>query len=278
MFGQERRTRTAALTLVALGCMMAAAQAAAEPPDFASPGQHTVTLGVRTERPAVRHKVLRDFSAGCFKLADFTSSVPHVGFMNSEMPGGSPCGASNHQIALDFDDGLLRQIPSGSLKINNATLTYEEAPGMGCMLHIFAPKPCWSSGGNHPENKPNGCVEIKLPTVDWVNAPPPDLIPYSNSPLPTVRRIDPRTWDVTQPFDWQLDPRRRPFTPVGVPGAPTGVSIGPSGFGFLMAPAIHIDNLTGEDNTGCVSRVWNPSLRVTYTVSDDVNVTPRMPN
>jgi hypothetical protein len=194
-----------------------------------------------------------------------------VGFANLEIaPDGDPCGAYNFQIAFDFDDTPLRQTPG--VQIDSATLTYNEVPGAFCGFSGFYFGPivypdCWSAGGGGAENKPNGCVEIKLPTVDWINSPPPGLVPYSATSRPAATRLSPRTWDVTEPFSWQLDPAKRPFTPAGVPGAPAAVPVGPSGYGFLMAGAIYIDNLTGEDNTKCISQVSDVMLEVTYTVT-----------
>ncbi|MGI5129712.1 hypothetical protein ACQEVB_23090 [Pseudonocardia sp. CA-107938] len=228
-------------------------------PDFASPGQHTLTLGVRTSRFAGQQNTFEDFWGGC---RDNRGAFPGplrgtVGFGNTELPAGTRCGATNFQVALDFDDSPLRQIPQ--VRIDNAKLTYDESPAPFCPLVLGQDTPCWSSGGGSPEQKPNGCVEIKLPTVDWIKSPPPGLIPYSGDPNPARNRVDPHTWDVTEPFRWQLNPSNRPLTPPGTPAAP-------SGFGFLMAGAIHIDQLDGNDNTVCISQVSNVSLRVTYTV------------
>ncbi|MFE6923353.1 hypothetical protein ACFVAV_20150 [Nocardia sp. NPDC057663] len=230
-------------------------------PDFKSPGQHTLTVGVRTSRFAAQHNIFSDFWGGCGSYRTFPGPMRgHVGFANTELPDGSRCGAINLQVALDFDDGLLRQIRNA--RIDMATLTYEESQGASCPLVVGQVTPCWSSGSGRVEHKPNGCVEIKLPTVDWVNSPPPGLIPYSTNPKPATKRLDPRAWDVTEPFSWQLNPRNRPLMPPGAPDAP-------SGFGFLMAGAIHIDQLDGNDNTACISQVSNVSLRVTYTMFPD---------
>ncbi|MEJ3654131.1 hypothetical protein WEH80_14290 [Actinomycetes bacterium KLBMP 9759] len=228
-------------------------------PDFKAPGQHTLILGVRTSRSAAQQNTFEDFWGGC---RDNRGAFPgilrgSVGFANTELPAGNRCGSNNFQVALDFDDGLLRQIPG--IRIDNAKLTYDESPPPFCPLVVGQETPCWSSGGGQPEQKPNGCVEIKLPTVDWINSPPPGLIAYSGNPVPARNRLDPRTWDVTEPFRWQFSPSNRPLTPPGAPAAP-------SGFGFLMAGAIHIDQLDGNDNTVCLSQVTNVGLRVTYTV------------
>ncbi|MBH0776326.1 hypothetical protein [Nocardia bovistercoris] len=230
-------------------------------PDSTSPGQHTLTLGVRMSRFAAQSNIFSDFWGGCGRYGPFPGPLRgQVGFANTELPDGSRCGAVNLQVALSFDDGPLRQITS--LRIDTATLTYDESPGASCPLVTGQVTPCWSGGSGRPEHKPNGCVEIELPTVDWINSPPPGLISYSTNPKPTTKRLDPRTWDVTEPFSWQLNPRNRPLTPPGAPDAP-------SGFGFLMAGAIHIDQLDGNDNTVCISQVSNARLHITYTVFPD---------
>lgn len=230
-------------------------------PDFTSPGQHTLTLGGRNASSAGQQKTFHDFWGGCYKYKPFPGVLRGaVGFANTETADGSRCGAVNLQVALDFDDSPLRQIPNA--RIDKATLTYDEAQPILCPLVETLETFCWSSGSRKPENKPNGCVEIKVPTVDWVKRPEEGLIPYSTSPRPAPKRLDPHTWDVTEPFSWQFDSRNKPLTP---PGGQDAVS----GFGFLMTGAIPINQLDGNDNTVCISKVSNVSLTITYTVLPD---------
>lgn len=64
---------------------------------------------------------------------------------------------------------------------------------------------------------------------------PPGLIPYSTDPKPAVVQVNPRTWDVTEPFRWQLNPQaNRSLLPAdGVPVE--GVQPPPKTHGYHMA-------------------------------------------
>ncbi len=107
------------------------------------------------------------------------------------------------QIAVLFEKGLLDQVPTKT--ITRAVLTYDEAPGVICLLMSGSEeRPCWSDGEGAAEHKPDGCVVARVPTVDWPNNPPPGLIPYStHSGGPAVKRLGAREWDVTEPLSWQ---------------------------------------------------------------------------
>lgn len=64
---------------------------------------------------------------------------------------------------------------------------------------------------------------------------------------------------LTEPFTWQSDPRTMPlsapYQPVMTPG-----------FGFLLTGEItSLDQLTGADNTMCLSKVSNITPQVTFT-------------
>lgn len=246
------------ITLLALLAPVFVPAPALAGPDSASPGQHSLVLEVRNTLSAAQQKTFRDFWGGCAPFDPFPGGLRgDVGFGNTELPSGTRCGAVNLQLALDFDDSPLRRIPEA--RIDTVTLTYDESAAPLCPLVAYQNTPCWSSGGGSAENKPNGCVEIKLPTVDWVNSPPPGLIPYSTNPKPATTRLNARAWDVTEPFRWQFNPINRPLIPPGEQAPP-------SGYGFLMTGAIYIDQLDGNDNTVCISQVSNINLQVTYTV------------
>jgi hypothetical protein len=163
-----------------------------------------------------------------------------------------------------FDDGRLDQIPAKT--VDRAVLTYDETPlpdacpGWTEGVETLVSPTCWRSGGGASEPKPDGCTVVRIPTWDWRNVPPPPgLVPYSTNPRPTVQRLGPREWDVTEPYNWQNTPN----------AAPLGAASWTPGFGFLLAAGPSIEQLEAEDNTSCASVISNVRLNVTYTVPDD---------
>jgi hypothetical protein len=115
-----------------------------------------------------------------------------------------------------------------------------------------------------PEDKPNGCVVVRIPSTDWIGGAvaPNSEFPFITDPRPTVNRLAVREWDVTEPFLWQNVPGAMPLSP------PTGPAFIP-GFGFLLSGGLTIDQLEAEDSTNCLSVISNIRLRTTYTVFED---------
>jgi hypothetical protein len=118
-----------------------------------------------------------------------------------------------------------------------ATLTFNEAERQ------------WTNGDGKRQEKPDGCVVVRLPSVDWTQSPLPRPFPYITDPrIPAPKRLGPREWDVTEPLRWQLDPAARPLSQPGTsPPNP--------GFGFLLTGGLSIDQLTGDDDAACWSTV-----------------------
>jgi hypothetical protein len=148
------------------------------------------------------------------------------------------------QEALRFDTTLLDQIRTKT--IERAVLTYDETP--------WCPG-CWTDGDGAREQKPEGCVDVRVPYGDWTVEPAPQWRGLLGTATDggEIRRISAHEWDVTVPFDRQH-------------GVGPGLG-GERRVGFLLSGfpwTIH--DLTADDNTWCMSLVSNIRLHVTYFV------------
>ena len=161
------------------------------------------------------------------------------------------CGALVLQQAVAFDLSDIDSVDGRVL--NRAILSFDEAEAPECLFLNTDPARCWQRGDKVPEHKPNGCVDVKIPQVDWVQSPPVGLMPTIAAGGPKTIRINGHTWDVTEAVRWQ--------TILGT--APLNSS---SGHGFLLSGALLLDRLTGDDNAMCVSKLSNIKLEVTFTV------------
>ena len=243
----------AATTLVAAGVMLGSAPRAHADPQ-------TVTLGVANSR---WHNSVKEFDSDDCKAPSniHNAASGSVGWGQGE---DKLCYAIVAQRAVLFDTAPLDTIPEKV--INRAVLTYDES--RGCWGGPYSPMPagpvdvidCWQSGGGDPQVKPDGCVVVRTTAQEWRGKGIKGPLPYVATSRPTITRISPREWDVTEAFTWQLDPRTMPLVPPG------GPSIVP-GRGFLLTGGITaLDQLSGDDDTMCMSAVDNVQLRVTYTV------------
>jgi len=168
--------------------------------------------------------------------------------------GDSRCMSFVLELSLMLDTHLIDEVPDKT--IDRAVLTYQEKPGPLCPMLEGGLVGCWLSGSGNPENKPNGCVVVRIPRVNWVEtAPPPGPVPYSNG-RPSVTRISAQEWDVTEPVRWRHQPS----------AAPLGLS---PGFGFVISGGPSLDQLDTTDDTVCVSVLSDIKLNVTYTVPPD---------
>ena len=234
-------------------------------PEHMQPGTHTVSLDMARFLPRGAHKLFEGFSVACrwadvakMKIydqgewGDGPPSTGEVGWGEIEW-GDGPCAAIVRQLAVAFDDGVVKGVPEKT--IDRVVLTYDERVGYSCGFWVYGePATCWQNGEGNPEPKPDGCVVVRVPTVDWSTSPPGQLA-YADS-APAVRRISTREWDVTEPYVWQ--------NVTG--GAPLGAN--PT-YGFLLTGSItSLDDLEGEDDTICMSIVTNVKLNVTYTVPE----------
>lgn len=223
-------------------------------PEHMRPGTHTLALEVAQSRHAVSLKTYKAWDSECIWLGRLPGPEDHVGWANMESPAsGKACGAYVLQLAVGFDSGPLDQIPAKS--VDRAVLMYDEARGELCPLVGGQFSPCWANGDGEPEDKPDGCAVVRVPTWDWPNVAPGGLIPYAGA-QPAVRRLSTRAWDVTEPYRWQQVTGAAPLGAV-------------AGFGFLLTGGYtSLDELTGDDSTVCTSRISNIRLDVTYTVPE----------
>lgn len=170
---------------------------------------------------------------------------------------------SSWQVAVQFDTSPIDGIADD---ITEAILAYDETGATGCYPAISSGS-CWTSGSLQPEDKPNGCVVVRIPSTDWSAVAPNGEFPCITSERPAVRRLGAREWDVTEPFRWQKQPGAMPLSP------PTGPAFS-SGFGFLLSGGLTIDQLEAEDSTNCLSVISNIRLRTTYKVFEGEFIPP----
>jgi hypothetical protein len=218
------------------------------------PGTHTVELDVAD---LLERNVSRAFNDATLLPKAETDDLM-VGFQQLEFDG-SPQVTASWQVAVQFNTSLLDQIPNK--QVDRAVLVYDETMATGCYPDLGGDA-CWTSGSLIPEDKPNGCVVVRIPSTDWMAVAPNGEFPFITDPRPTVNRLAVREWDVTEPFLWQKVPGAMPLSP------PNGPAFS-AGFGFLLSGGLTIDQLEAEDSTNCLSVISNIRLRTTYTVFED---------
>lgn len=237
----------------------------------AQPGTHTLALDLARSSPKEVVKTVVDFCSppqpGRPPVAPPQLQGFLIGWWQTEYDGYA-CTAHTHEVALLFDSGMLDQVPLKT--IHRAVLTYDEAESFCVALALpdggTGPwVSCWTNGEGEPEPKPQGCVVVAVPTVDWRNGHHGEL--PNTTTNPDVKRLGPREWDVTQPVIWQ-------HTPNPVPLQTRGETAVPPGFGFLLRGGLSISQLEAQDNTRCTSDVSNIRLHVTYTVPAEENDEP----
>jgi hypothetical protein len=212
------------------------------------------------------HRDFRGGSVSCYLLGTLTNIPKYrVGWSEIEWYG-NPCGAQVWQLAVDFSKTALAAIPEKT--INKAILSFDEVEHpAGCdWMYPGTEEPgvstnCWRSGGGVPQPKPDGCVVVRVPSVDWVKSTPARTVPFiTDARSPAPKKIGPGQWDVTDAYRWQDNPANRGLIPPGTTPPPIG-------FGFLLTGTISdINGLEGEDSTACQSQVSNLQLTVTVTV------------
>jgi hypothetical protein len=218
-------------------------------PEHLQPGTHTLTLEVGQTKPVGS---IRGFHGGtsCHP-PDGAPMLGHVGWGQVEW-GEAPCFALVVQLAVQFDKGPLADVPVQVY--DRAVLTYDEREGFFCGLVEDGGTRCWTNGQGDGTNKPDGCGVVRIPTLDWASTPHSGLIPFKTEPVPAVRRLSAREWDVTEAYNWQSSPG----------AAPLGAN---PGFGFLLTGVFtSLDQLEAEDNEMCVSAITNIRLLVNYTI------------
>ncbi|KKB06742.1 hypothetical protein VE25_21500 [Devosia geojensis] len=181
--------------------------------------------------------------------------------------GTDPCASWILRLAFDFDLAPITSV-AGSMTIDRAILRYTEnaLPSAFCALvytqggFLVDPLPCWSNGQGVPEEKPDGCVVLRVPDIDWRTLPHDQHMPLTQT---TFSKVEPRgAWDVTDLLHQRLNPGLQPPPELG--GA---VSLG---VGYvLVGTPLDTANLSGDDNTRCSSHISDLRLEVTFTVHPD---------
>jgi hypothetical protein len=235
-------------------------------PEALRPGTHNVVLTLDRTRAQKSKKVY-----DCYLRPSADPSGVTVGWANFEVPvDAGACGADITRTAVHFNEGPLNNVPDKL--IEKAILSYDEAPAAGCSLNqsqfsagyeaIYSfpatgGAGCWKNGAGDAEVKADGCVAVVgFPTADWIEKKYPEGSPLPHTTHPDVKRIGPREWDVSRPYQLQY------HGSFGAQPLPR--------FGFLLRGSIDsFDDLTGEDNTACGSVLSNLKLNVTYTVPPD---------
>jgi hypothetical protein len=130
------------------------------------------------------------------------------------------CWAFVLERAVQFDFTLLDMLPDKI--VDRVVLSYDEVEAPSCPLVLGYEYRCWQNGEGNYELKPNGCVEVRIPSMDWVlnGGSVQGRLPTLASGQP-ISRINARQWDVTSPIAWQLS---SPMPPLG----------GMRGYGVLL--------------------------------------------
>ncbi len=217
-------------------------------------GTHVLEIGVSAARDASQD---RNFGSTCGRLNPLAGPMAgRVGWGQAEIGWlGDNCMSFVLEKAVQFDKSLIGQL-AGKMRIDRVVLSYEENEAPSCPLVTGYTYRCWQNGEGKPEIKRDGCVVVRVPSVDWERnggAFPGRLPVFADHQQP-ITRIDSRHWDVSVPISWQLS---SPTPPLG----------GSAGFGLLLTGwPMSTNQLTAQDNTVCVSDIVNVALTITYTV------------
>lgn len=190
----------------------------------------------------------------------------------SGRPGSNSdsCVSWVRRFAFDFDLGPFTSVP-GLKQLERAVLRYDEAetPVAACHAlvytqggYLFDPLTCWTNGAGNRQDKPQGCLFLRVPSVDWGPLPNDRPKPLLGT---TFRKTAPRGgWDVTDLFRARAMPG---LTPPPELGGSTSL-----GWGFaLVGSFTDTGQLDAEDNERCTSRATNIGLEVTFVVIPSVS-------
>jgi hypothetical protein len=222
-------------------------------PAPAPPGSKTISLSPSATRSVEVYRTHDTLSGWSDPKAigNLLANSPVAGWGQDEDGGHviSSTGAWVYQTAVQFRAD--NPLEAGKVtNITRATLTFGESA-------LY-----WTSGGGADQDKPDGCVVVRVPSSDWVKSPPPLLIPFiTDARSPAPKKLGPREWDVTQAFRWQYDPANRGIVQPGTTGAPIG-------FGFLLTGEPDLNGLNADDDTRCTSNLSDITLNLTFTVED----------
>lgn len=262
---QTRRSDLQALTNMQLALLALGSQqhrGLASIPEAQRPGQHTMVL--RADHALIRQSVItfaecRGSGGGRATLDGTGAGLrADVGWGNVEYPVES-CFAWITQLSLSFDTRPFTAIPVKTL--DHVILAYREEEDDSCSGianpntgQLWFDHRCWTDGEGNPVMKPNGCLALSLPADDWIRNPPPNdaIVGFAQFGF-AFPKVGPSAWDVTAVF------RNRHMPGIG--DRPD------SGLGYMLrGEPINLDQLTGDDDTRCASRITDIRLEVTYTV------------
>ena len=186
-----------------------------------------------------------------------------AGWGQVEVSNSDSCVSWVRRFAFDFDIQPFTSFP-GLKQLERVVLRYNENETPDCFALVFTQGgflvdtlACWTNGNGDREEKPEGCLFLRVPSVDWGTLP--DDRPKSLLDV-TFRKIGPRgRWDVTDLF-------RRRVMP-GLESPPQAGGPAPRGWGFALVGAFtDTDHLDARDNTRCTSHVTDLALEVTFVV------------
>jgi hypothetical protein len=222
-------------------------------PAPAPPGSKTISLSPTATRSVQVFRTHDTFTGwdGPKAIGNVVSNTPVAGWGQDEDGGHviSSTGSWVFQTAAQF--AAANPLEAGkATNITKATVTFGESA-------LY-----WTSGSGAAQDKPDGCVVVRVPSVDWVKSPPALLIPFiTDARSPAPKKLGAREWDVTNAFRWQYDPSNRGLI------AP-GTTPPPIGFGFLLTGEPDLNGLDADDDTRCTSTVSDIKLNLTFTVED----------
>jgi hypothetical protein len=169
-------------------------------------------------------------------------------------------------FGFDFDLSPFTSVP-GAKTIDRAVIRYNEAAEPACQSLVYTQGgflvdsdiPCWSSGSGAPEDKPDGCVVLRIPSVDLGTLAPGQSWPFNSR---TFSKVDRRgSWDVTDLLRSRVNPGLIPPPEAGGPEGSWGYAL----IGTFMSTS----DLDAEDNTRCSSLITDIRMELTFTVRPD---------
>ena len=177
--------------------------------------------------------------------------------------GNDSCVSWVRRFAFDFDVQPFTSV-EGRKQLEQVVLRYNENEAPACFALVFTQggllfdhMRCWTNGHGDPVAKLEGCLFLRVPSVDWGTLP-------NNRPKPllgvTFRKIGPGgRWDVTDLFRLRMEPQFEPPPELG--------GSAPRGWGFALVGAFTDTNqLDARDNTRCTSLITDIALEVTFLV------------
>lgn len=240
-------------------------------PDFRAPGRHTLLVGVSGWRGSSTDRWMGD----CRRLNGFRgfAQAGMIGWGQVEYGGAfssDPCASFTLEQAFAFDRTLLDMVPVK--RIERAILRWDEDEGSvigfnvcsGLLVDAVWRIPlrdfrCWQDGDGRYERKRDSCAIVTAPTADWQRdgGAFPGHLPQT---VWGIAKLGVRHYDVTGAVGWQLGDAAH------IPFQPPGGSLAERGYGLAFSSPLYIRNLTGQDNTVCVSNVSNVTVEITYVV------------